>query len=125
MTTVLEHTDAQVRLAPRANIGGRESISVFHRVTGDAIRSCERFKVRIVLYGAKDACGLMSNDRNGIAVLCQTRKTVICDELFFEPMGTQFGPSQAQVDAFSRMLSMPEDELEDLINQSPRLRMPL
>lgn len=127
MTATLTRTPASaiVRLAPRANIGGRGQVANYLNVHGDAIRSCERFTIRVVLYGARSACGLISEDRNGIAVLCENRNTVIADDMFLEPMGAVHGPSLAQVAAFEQMLNMPEDELEELINSSSRLRMPL
>lgn len=79
---------------------------------------------RVVLYGAYDAFGLIGSECNGIAVLDEDERRVVCDEIAKEPTG-YFGPSEAQLACFAATIKLKYPEFRQLVNGSPRARMKL
>ncbi len=76
---------------------------------------------RVIVYGAYDAFGLIGSEKNGIAVLDEDNRSVLCDEIALESSG-YFGPSNRQLESFDSIVAMPWAEFRDLINASPRAR---
>lgn len=116
---------AVVTRDPVPSIRGEGQVAGLLHVSGDATRVVLGNPLRIVLYGARSVCGLISNDRNGIAILHNGYLSVVTTEMGPYSIGGQHGPSQAQVSYFKELLEMPEDELMDTINNSENLRTPL
>lgn len=115
---------ATVTMTPEAGKLGLTRVGPLMNVCGDATRFIKGNPLRFVLYGAYNACGLIGSEHNGIAVLHESWKQVIADNIAREHSGSH-GPSLSQVLAFQRMLTADEDEVLDLINSSDRLRMEL
>lgn len=76
---------------------------------------------RLILYSAYDALGLIGYEHNGIAVLDEDKRAVVCDEISIEPSGYP-GPSMEQLNAFERILAMPWPAFKTFINDHPRNR---
>lgn len=76
---------------------------------------------RFVLYGAYNAFGLIGTEMNGIAVLDEENKRVLCDGIAQADTG-YFGPTTDQVDTFIDLLSMDYAQFKDFINSNPRSR---
>jgi hypothetical protein len=76
---------------------------------------------RFVLYGAYDAYGLIGPEKNGIAVLDEENRTVLCDEIAKADSG-YFGPTPEQWASLADLLSVSWDEFRDLINTHERSR---
>lgn len=83
------------------------------------IGSAESF--RVVIYAAYNAFGLIAPERNGLAVLNETRRNVFCDEIEKASSG-YFGPSKRQVEAFEKLTS-PEITLAEFISFMPKDRL--
>lgn len=76
---------------------------------------------RFVLYGAYNAFGLIGPENNGIVVLDEENKRVLCDEIAKADTG-YFGPTKDQEAAFVDLLTMDYDEFRKFINTNPRSR---
>lgn len=106
-------------------------ISVFPSVgpyTGVTRDKTIKFKVgrksrafRVLVYGAYNAYGLIGSEKNGIAVLDEDNRSVLCDEITREDSG-YFGPSNRQLESFNGITSMPWAEFRGLINAHNRTR---
>lgn len=107
--------------APQA-VGKTTKVGPYEMVSKDQIRKCAGEDYRLVLYGAYNAMGLIGSECNGIAVLSETRREVICDELGKESSG-YFGPSDAQVRLFDHLVKCSDEEFRAAVNRSSRLRM--
>lgn len=76
---------------------------------------------RVLIYGAYNAYGLIGSEKNGIAVLDEDNRSVLCDEIARESSG-YFGPSDRQLESFASITSMPWSEFRELINAHDRAR---
>jgi hypothetical protein len=91
-------------------------VGPFEGVGRDEKRMVGDDEYRIIQYSAYNAMGLIGTERNGIAVLSETRRQVICDEI-------AIGASQAEkTRKFDELMKMDEREFALEINASPRLR---
>jgi hypothetical protein len=96
--------------------GIQEDVTV-HFATDDGTRT-----MRIVIYGAFDAYGLVGPEKNGIAIFDVDNRTVVCDEIGIETSG-YFGASKAQIALWQRLIAMEWDEFQAFVNAQPRTRM--
>jgi hypothetical protein len=76
---------------------------------------------RVIVYGAYNAMGLIGSERNGIAVLDDDQKAVLCDDIEREDSG-YFGPSNRQLNAFESITSLPWADFREMINANARAR---
>ena len=97
------------------------SVGQYEMVSRDATRTCCGRTLRIVLYGAYNALGLIGPEMNGIAILDEDARCVVLDGHLQEDTG-YFGASRRQVLEYSRILGMTDDELEEFIAEHPRTR---
>lgn len=99
-----------------------KSVGPYTGVSLDVTRAFRgKGKYRFVLYGAYNAYGLIGSEKNGIAVLDEQQKAVLCDELEKADSG-YFGPSSEQLQAFEQLQRMPWKEFQALINGHSRAR---
>lgn len=89
--------------------------------TRDATRTFYGKTLRIVLYGAYNALGLIGPEMNGIAILDEDARCVVLDGHLQEDTG-YFGPSRRQVLEYSRIIGMTDADLEEFIANHPRTR---
>lgn len=97
------------------------SVGQYEMVSRDATRTCFGRTLRVVLYGAYNALGLIGPEMNGIAILDEDARCVVLDGHLQEDTG-YFGPSRRQVIEHSRIMGMTDEELEDFIAEHPRTR---
>lgn len=91
-------------------------------LSGDLTRRHALGDLRIILYGAYDAFGLIGPEHNGVAVLCESpKRCVILDGHYQEGTG-YFGPSQRQRAEFARIVALDDAALESFIRAHPRNR---
>ena len=76
---------------------------------------------RVAIYGAYNALGLIGSEGNGIAVFDEDNLFVVLDEHAKEQTG-YFGPSQAQLDEFQRIINLTWDEFCALVRNHRRAR---
>lgn len=76
---------------------------------------------RVIVYGAYNAMGLIGSEHNGIAILDEDNRTVLCDRITEESSG-YFGPSKNQLESFDNFAAMPWGEFKDFINSNSRTR---
>lgn len=111
-----------------SNIMSLPSVGQFMGVSRDEIIefSVDKAKrhFRVLLYGAYNAMGLIGPEFNGIAVLDEDNKAVVCDCICKEQSG-YFGPSKRQIEEFGRVIKLPWPEFRDLVNKSERPRFAL
>jgi len=81
-------------------------------------------KLKFIIYSAYNAFGLIGPESNGIAVLCENDKSVVCDEIAKAASG-YYGPTQDQIETLKTMLSMSWDQLRKFINSQKRARYEL
>ena len=77
-----------------------------------------------VLYAAYNACGLIGSEFNGIAILDEDNKCVICDNLAREDSG-YFGATSKQVKEFERITNLQWEDVRTVANNSSRSRCDL
>lgn len=80
-----------------------------------------KITLRFVAYRAYNALGLIGSEFNGIAILDETNKSVLTDNLMKQPSGYSM-PEKKIEEEIDRMISMSEDDLRDLILESDRYR---
>ena len=78
-------------------------------------------KLRFIIYGAYNAHGLIGSECNGIAVLDENNKAVLCDEVCKADSG-YFGPLAAQLALYDTILKMRWPKVRDYLNQQVRSR---
>ncbi len=76
---------------------------------------------RVIIFGAYDAFGLIGSEFNGIAVLDENERSVLCDRISCESSG-YFGPSRAQLAEFDRLIGLDWSEFRSFINGHDRTR---
>lgn len=105
-------------------VGKSEKVGPFEKVSRDEIREFGDQKFRIVLYGAYNAMGLIGSEFNGVAVLWENQRQVVCDNLCKIDSG-YFGPSKEQIAFFDNMMKCDVAEFESIVNNSDRARIQL
>jgi hypothetical protein len=78
-------------------------------------------KFIIAIYGCYCVYGLYGSEKNGIVILDDTNQRVLLDEHVMEGSG-YFGPSQAQVTEFTRLMDLGWEEFQKFINAHARSR---
>lgn len=103
-----------------------KNIGPYHFVSKDEVRTFENGrKFRFLLYGAYSAYGLIGTECNGVAVLDEDDKRVVCDEIGCAQSG-YFGPSEHQEKMFKLLASeWSWDAFRHYINVHPRSRFHL
>lgn len=96
-----------------------KKVGQYEMVSRDQTRGFRGRTLRVILYGAYNALGLIGPEDNGIAILDETRKRMILDGHQKEETG-YFGPSKSQVEEFVRIMAMDDDQLEEFIENHPR-----
>ena len=79
---------------------------------------------RIATYQAYNAMGLIGSESNGIVVLNEGSKSVVCDEIMKESSG-YFGASEKQFRGVMDLVGMTYANFRKVINAQPRLRYKL
>jgi hypothetical protein len=80
-----------------------------------------KITLRFVAYRAYNAMGLIGSEFNGIAILDETNKSVLTDNLMKQTSGYNM-PEKAIEAEIDRMIEMSEDDLRDIIIESDRYR---
>ena len=104
-----------------------KQVGPFVGVAADETRTFENGRrFRFLVYGAFNACGLIGPEKNGIAVLDEDNRQVVCDEIARADSGYH-GPSAEQLALFRSMMdsTFSYQQLCDVVNASPRARMQL
>ena len=101
------------------SVGPYMGVTVDKKITFKAGRKKRNF--RVILYGAFNAYGLIGPEKNGIAILDEDNRAVLCDELERESSG-YFGPSKTQFHRLVEILKMSWPDFQDLVNNSGRNR---
>lgn len=76
---------------------------------------------RVIVYGAFNAFGLIGPEKNGVAVLDEDSKQVLCDEISLESSG-YFGPSNNQLATFEELTESTWTAFKKRINGHKRAR---
>lgn len=96
-------------------------VGQYEMVSRDSRRQLWGRNLRVVVYGAYNAMGLIGPEDNGIAILDEGSRSVVIDGHVKENSG-YFGPSVRQIEEFARIMSMEDAELEEFIESHPRKR---
>lgn len=72
---------------------------------------------RVIVYGAYNAMGLIGSEHNGIAVLDEDNRAIVCDRIAEEDSG-YFGPSKRQLELFDDIAKLSWPAFRDYINES-------
>ncbi len=81
-------------------------------------------KLQVLVYGAKNAFGLVGTEYNGIAVLDLKERKVLLDGHLQVDSG-YYGATTAQVKEFNRLASMNDTDFREFVNTHPRSRYPI
>jgi hypothetical protein len=87
-------------------------VSQFMGVWADKTRDFGAIQVRILGYSAYNAMGLIGSECNGIAILNDTEKSVITDEIGKQDSG-YFGPSEKQKALFDEIVNCDEEKFKE------------
>jgi hypothetical protein len=92
-------------------------------VSLDTTRRIKGHTIRIVVYGAYDAMGLIGSQHNGVAVLLDdpSHKQVLVDGMAQAPSGW-YAPSKDQITLFNTLETMPVGKFIRAITTHPRSR---
>lgn len=97
-------------------------IGPYVNVQGDYIKQFKNGrKFRIAIYGAFDAYGLIGSEKNGILVLDENNKQVLCDEICKADSG-YFGATEQQRCAYFKLKMMKWPKFQQFINDHERSR---
>lgn len=97
-------------------------VGPFEGVSHDIVRDFDGDKYRVVVYAAYNASGLIGYESNGVAVLSESERNVVCDEMAKASSGYH-GPSSAQIALFNKLSACSEQEFRDTVNShTNRLR---
>lgn len=107
------------------NVHSLPSVGPYTWVSRDVTRTDKgRGSFRFLVYGALNAHGLIGSEFNGIAILDEDKKAVLCDHIQKTDTG-YFGPTARQLETLVELVSMPWPEFVEFVNQHPRTRYPL
>lgn len=121
MTQAEKSSRDQVK-KPKYDFGSAPSVLPYMGVSLDQVKKFENGRsFRFLVYGAYNAMGLIGSECNGVAILDEDRRKVICDEIAKEDTG-YFGPSDDQVAEFTRLTTLSFEGLKEFVNQHPRTR---
>jgi hypothetical protein len=87
-----------------------KKIGPYVGLSKDETRKFPKLKVRIILYGAYNAMGLIGSECNGIVILNDTKRQVVLDEHCRISSGW-FGPDNSQIAEFNRIMALSEADL--------------
>ena len=76
---------------------------------------------RVLIYAAYNAMGLIGSEHNGIAVLDEDNRSVLCDRIAEESSG-YFGPSKRQLKSFYGLTVLDWNQFQAFINAHHRSR---
>ena len=96
-------------------------VGQFCGVSSDLIVEKGGRRFRIILYGAYNAFGLIGSECNGVAILDEDNKSVVCDAIAQADTG-YFGPKQDQREAFKNLVNLDWEDFRAFINEHPRHR---
>ena len=77
--------------------------------------------LRLLVYGAYDAGGLIGSEFNGIAVLDERERRVLTDREAQEPSGYN-GPSARQIRRFEELAAMPQARFAEWLKKHDNYR---
>ena len=106
-----------INVFPR--IGPYMGVTRDQKISFKAGRKARNF--RVIIFGAYNACGLIGSEFNGLAVLDEDERAVLCDRIGCESSG-YFGPSQSQLAEFDRVTGLSWPEFREFINSHDRTR---
>jgi len=78
-------------------------------------------KFRFLIYQAYNAFGLIGSERNGVAILDEDKKSVICDEICKQNSGWM-GVSPNQVKMAEGLIGMDWENFKFFVNSNPRTK---
>jgi hypothetical protein len=91
-------------------------------VTHDKIRKFKgKHDYRIMLYNVKSAYGLIGTEYNGIAIVDETEKTVICDGIMQGISGCYWSNGK-QIVAWQAIVRMPFSQFKAFVNNHDNTR---
>lgn len=76
---------------------------------------------RMIIFGAYNALGLIGSEFNGIAILDEDQRAVLCDRIACESSG-YFGPSPDQLREFDRLARLDWPSFREFVNGHERTR---
>ena len=88
----------------------------------DKTKKFDKREFIVCIYGATNAFGLFGSEANGILILDKNNKTCVIDEHIVENSG-YYGPSEAQIREFDRIMEMKWTDFKDFVNNNPRSRI--
>lgn len=78
-------------------------------------------KFRFLVYQAYNAFGLIGSECNGVAILDEDKKSVLCDEIAKQNSGW-YGISPKQVKMAEGLIGMNWSNFKTFVNSNPRTR---
>ena len=100
----------------------QQNVGPFTGVSADSKRTFKNGRTfRIIIYGAYNALGLIGSECNGIAVLDEDNRTVVCDEIATTGSGW-YGANAEQKKTFKQLLKIGWEKFQEIINNHPRTR---
>lgn len=104
------------------NVMSLPSVGPYLGVSCDEIKTLkDKRKFRLIIYGAYNALGLIGSECNGIAVLDEDNKEVVCDEMSKADTG-YFGPTKEQLKLYDYLMKASDTNFKNIINTHPRAR---
>ena len=102
-----------------------KTIGPYTSITKDVTRTYENGRtIRFAIYGMYNAHGLLGPEHNGVVILDDDEKLVICDKIERADSG-YFGPTQRQRDAFEMLTAYSWSSLAKFVATHPRTRRKL
>ncbi len=104
------------------NILDNPKVGPYMGIQADEVKTLDdgrRF--RIILYGAYNAMGLIGSECNGIAILDEDQRLVLCDGIAQMDTG-YFGASQGQRGVHDLLVGMNDSAFVAFVNTHPRSR---
>lgn len=100
----------------------QNNIGPYTGVSANKKRTFENGRTfRIIIYGAYNALGLIGSECNGIAILDEDNRTVVCDEIA-KTISGWCGPSAEQTKTFSQFQKIGWEKFQETVNKHPRTR---
>lgn len=97
-------------------------VGQYEMVSRDAVIHFPNGKqYRVILYGAYNAFGLIGSEKNGVAILDEQQKAVVCDEIAKQDSG-YCGPSAEQVRLWQEIIAADFSAFREFVNNHPNNR---
>ena len=96
---------------------GAQNVGPFENISRDERRTVGNEEVRLVIYGQYNAMGLIDTSKNGIAILSDTRRQVLTDEIAIGE-----NPA-AKSRKFDELMGMSDQDFALAVNSNHRTRM--